>query len=324
MKEEACSRYWVIINYHSGKAKSALDGIWQGLEDWAQAQHISLGCAEGALDGSLFAGDGTWAPVEHQYQLSQGCDGIIVVGGDGTKTWVLNRLIADRRQVAFIGVQSGTMDVGTTSTLAAGAPLPPLSALCDTPLASVKAEFDGGVQHSFFDAVLTTTCIGMMEGRVSQFSARDILRGVKTPMKPAIVGGAHTRMVVERPGGSTVLPAMATVAVAAVAMLGSALFAQTLAGGADPAAVCGVPAGLIGSDFPLGWGDVTRKDMLSGGPVVSVFCPLDFGDTVRISGLDAGAHLVSDGNAVAAVDSVSFTLCEAAYRIRKAAGQDGK
>ena len=57
----------------------------------------------------------SWESVDAQYELSKEYEGIVVLGGDGTKTYILNRLIKDKKKKPFIGIAAGTMNVRTCS-----------------------------------------------------------------------------------------------------------------------------------------------------------------------------------------------------------------
>ena len=170
---------------------------------------------------------------------------------------------------------------------------------------------------SFIDSVITTTCVSRIDGLISQFSAKDILKGIKKQSYPDIIGNKHTIVEVAKNGESIFLPTFKETYTISVAFLSNALKAQVMAGGADPASCIGFKWGIIISDFPLIWADPKKKD-LQLKPIHSVFFPLEEDDLVKISKLNKNAHLINDGNAISNIKDVEFRYisnCSPIYKL---------
>lgn len=245
-----------------------------------------------------------WQHVDLQLEKAQGYTYLLVFGGDGTHTHVLNQMSKYRNMPLFIGIGCGTMNIGSVAT-----PLYMLhqyenmqivrrdAICCQTDIPEIN--------YALIDSVVTTTCVGRICDVVSQFSARDILNGIKRQAVPDVVGDDQTRITVYRNGVQIQMPVINKVFTISTAFLSPVLGAHVLAGGADPAACRCFSWGLILSDFPLVWADAGRTD-LQREPITSVFYPLDELDVVQVHGLNANAYLVNDGNAICKVNAVRW------------------
>ena len=256
---------------------------------------------------------GDWSVIDAQLDRARNCDGVAVFGGDGTHAYVLGKLAALGERKEFIGIRCGTMNIGSgTSTLDSCFNFTKTET---RELDAIEARVDGGTpSYAFIDAVIATTCVARIDGKLGQISAQKILKGVKEYDTPSPVGSSRTVVKVIRGGKEISLPTEDNLMTVSAAFLTDGLKARVLAGGADPAACSGFGWGFILSDFPLVWADAT-KETLAARPIRDVFMPLFDTDRVTVSGLLPEAHLVNDGNAVSRGESVEFCLKKKAVTV---------
>jgi len=301
------NRFYALVNLNSESVRAHLEAIATALRDFPYP-------VDADYERWLEERPEGWSHVDAQLEKANGYESLLVFGGDGTHTYVLDRLRAMAHKPQFIGIQCGTMNMGSVAN--------PLSALerfgtmRTEQRDAICCQTASGESHALVDSVVTTTCVGRLNGRISQFSAEKILQGVKCHADPAAVGDANTRITVYRNGESLEMPRMEHIFTVSAAFLPAALGARVLAGGADPEACRGFTWGLILSDFPLVWADVTAET-LQHAPVTSVFYPLQLQDTVEVRGLNQNAHLVNDGNAVCSTHAVRWHYQKDYYQIVK-------
>ena len=188
-----------------------------------------------------------------------------------------------------------------------------IEALINTPeiltLDAIECDVGKKKYFAFIDAVIGTTCVARINDSISQYSASDLLRGIKKQVKPNIVGNLATSVTVEkRDGARVVFPRLDNIYTIGIAFLTDGLKARVLAGGADPAACAGCKWGVISSSFPLVWADATLQDIQAMSPIESIFYPLSTDDYIIVSSTLDTAYLINDGNSECLVENcVKFT-----------------
>ncbi len=258
----------------------------------------------------------SWQSVDAQYEEAKKHKIIIVFGGDGTKTYILNRIIEDRIHPCFWGISCGTMNIGPYSTPIDLFLKPQIGKSEKTKLNAIMSEINGKKYYSFIDTVITTTCVTKVNGKVSQISAAKIMEGIRQQDIPAIVGNLNTKILVNIGTSSIIIPPIDSTMSIGVALISKCLSANIMAGGADPAACIGYKWGVIVSDFPLTWADPTVQDMQQRA-IKTHFLPLKDNDTVEIDNCVSGAYCVIDGNAVSPVKRISISYCKQIIEINK-------
>ncbi len=295
--------YYALVNLNSESVRDHIGEI--------EARIAHLSARLGAPIASDYAEiyktyNESWRNVDLQFEKARGYTYLLVFGGDGTQTHVLNLIARSGVSIRFIGISCGTMNISPFSNKLRD--LETCDHLqCVSRDAILCTAADGQTSFAFTDAVITTTCVARIDGAVSQFSAADILNGVKKRAIPAAIGNGNTKIVIQRPGQWLFLPTMPEIFTVSAAFLPAALKAQVLAGGADPAACAGFTWGLILSDFPLVWADAAKED-IQRRPISSVFYPLEAQDRVLVTQLNKNAYLVNDGNAICRAGSVEFSF----------------
>lgn len=302
---------FIIVNHWAGHISDYYSQILTHILESAAKAGLQVDMMPRNDLNDVFAKDHSWSPVEIQYQLSKGSDALIVIGGDGTKTHILNRMIQDDKKVQFIGIGTGTMNVGRTNTFRFGADVIDFSCLNEKFINAVKIDkgFDG-VSYSFFDAIIGTTCVTNVDGVITQVSAKNMVDGIKIEIDPQFIGDSETIVEIQRANGEKYcVQTLSKIGTIAVSPMQECLKAQTLAGGADPCACLNFPGGVIVSDFPLVWANVSKEEVKRLPQITSCFSPLDFRDKVIIRNLTGDPYLISDGNSDGKL-SINGTGCE--------------
>jgi hypothetical protein len=306
--------FYIIVNFNAGGGKKTFADLQIFIRKLEKCG-LSIGYSENIFtsnERSPF-----WDDLDLQYNESSSFDGLIVVGGDGTKTYILNRLINDGVCKPFIGISTGTMNVSYTSAFNMDGDVP--LKVNEFRLNAISTLHNNKTEYSFLEAVVGNTFVTTLDGIVSQASVNFFLNeGTKTRGVPFPIGDTSTTIHIKQKDIVEIvqIPAFSQISTIAVAPLTSQLMARVLAGGANPSACIGIPAGLIVSDFPLTWADVSKSELRKASPITSSFFPLDYGDVVDITGINEG-YLVSDGNAVQKIESMSFKLVKNIYKIYK-------
>ena len=304
--------FYLIINPKAGKTDKGIKDAIEDLEKWAIKSNASL-----FYNDKLLKEDARedWNCVDSQYQESKGYDGIIVIGGDGTKTHIINQMINNNDDRIFIGVSSGTMDVGVCTNRASS--LKPLNELEKVDVNAIEARVDGKHYYSFIDSIICNTFIGNKDGEVSQFSAKEILLNrTKILEEPKVI--SSNKGIIEIYEDNKLakrVPLSNSTKIIGCSCLDKGLFAKVLAGGADTCICLGAEAGLIYSDFPL---ILTRKnldELLDLSPISSSFIPLKVNNTMTITGLNDDAYLINDGNVISKINQVEFSLKKKVFSI---------
>ena len=309
--------FFVITNLNAGGGRNTINDLLNLVHKFERA-----GFTVGYNKYIFTSGSGTpfWGDLDIQYEESLSYDGVIVLGGDGTKTYILNKLIGDKIIKPFVGISSGTMNVGYSSAFRIDDEIPMyLNEYSLDAVMSYCSNENDKVEYSFLESVIGNTFVTTYNGSITQVSAEKFLRtGDKIRTIPQAIGNNDTSICVKcKDGGKIVhLPSLTKIATLAVAPLTKELRARILAGGANPSVCIGMPGGLIITDFPLTWADVTISEILDSSPISSTFFPLQYEDEVFISGIDNG-FLISDGNAVRKVDNISFKLTKSVYKLYK-------
>ena len=156
--------FYLIINPKAGKTDKGIKDAIEDLEKWAIKSNASL-----FYNDKLLKEDARedWNCVDSQYQESKGYDGIIVIGGDGTKTHIINQMINNNDDRIFIGVSSGTMDVGVCTNRASS--LKPLNELEKVDVNAIEARVDGKHYYSFIDSIICSFFKAAYRAAVHEF-----------------------------------------------------------------------------------------------------------------------------------------------------------
>lgn len=303
------STYFALVNLNSESVRCNIGEIILSISKLskrlgAQIDHI--------FSGLYDVQDETWRYVDIQFEKARPYSHLFVFGGDGTHTHVLNLIAQSGIDIKFIGISCGTMNIGRYSNMLSD--LEHFDSLTLEKHDAIRCvTSDGRESFSCIDSVITTTCVARINGIITQLSARDILGGLKIQSKPEMIGNKETKIAILHQSDVKRLPVTPEIYTISVAFLPSALKAQVMAGGADPAACANFLWGVIVSDFPLVWADATKKDIQKK-PILSVFYPLDVKDIVEINFLNPNAYLVNDGNAICNISSAKFYFMPAFFK----------
>lgn len=307
--------FYAIINFGSESVMNNRDAITKAISIFSNKYGVRVDCHL-ELDYCIYC---NWDEIDRQFNIAKYYSDILVFGGDGTQTYVLNKVINENINVNFIGVAVGTMNISTYSNS-----LTELEFIFDSPktiwLDAICCIINGRKHFCFIDSVVTTTCVARINGKISQASAKEVLAGHKYRAIPESVGDKNTLIVVENGAKITNMPSTDKIFTISCAFLRDSLKAQVLAGGADPSACSEFKWGLIISDFPLTWADVTQHELQLYSPIKSLFYPLSVTDSVKISRLLEAAYLVIDGNVISNVDSLNVTYAKNICKIIKCGG----
>lgn len=309
--------FYIIANLNAGGGRNVFADL-QNLVYKLESNGLNIGYSKHIFTSCNIKP--FWDDLDIQYEASLSYDGLIVLGGDGTKTYILNKLIADKINKPFIGVSSGTMNVGYTTAFSIADEIPmQLSEFNLDAVMSYCNDKSDKVEYSFLESVVGNTFVTTCNNSVTQVSAEKFLQtGDKIRSIPQPIGNVDTNIHVKYMDSTKTvrLPSFSQISTLAVAPLSKELRARVLAGGANPSVCIGMPGGLIIADFPLIWADVTMSEILEVSPISSTFFPLNYEDEVNVSKIKNGL-LISDGNVVRKVDSINFKLIKEVYKIYK-------
>lgn len=306
--------FYAIINFASESVKNNEEAIRDALFRFSRKYGIQV--------TSCFETDSTthnWDEIDRQFNIAKHGSDLLVFGGDGTQTYILNKIIQEEVDINFIGISVGTMNINAFSIT-----LSELDYVLDFPqiieLDAICCHVNEKKYFCFIDSVVTTTCVSRINGKISQASAEGILNGHKYRSVPELVGNKDTTIVIKNGMDAISLPSFNKIYTISCAFLNDGLKARVLAGGADPSTCAGFQWGIIVSDFPLVWADVTQEELQLRAPIKSLFFPLLSTNSVGIQHLSKKAHLVIDGNVISKINSLNITYAKNVCKIIRAGG----
>ena len=304
--------YYAIINLNSNSVKNRIKDIEECINQLSKNLNSRIYFDyEEAFSGT----NGTWESIDIQFERARSHSHVFVFGGDGTQTYVLNLIAKYQCDLVFIGIACGTMNINPLSNHIKNITNANTVSLISQD--AIKCELNNEIMsYALIDSVITTTCVALVNGNISQISAEKILNGIKEREIPKCIGGAHTTVVVKNRDATITLPQMSDIYTISAAFLSNNVKAQTIAGGADPAACAGYKWGVIIADFPLTWADANQTD-LQKRPISSIFYPLNENDSVEVFGLHENAFLINDGNSVGKILKIKFSYCPSVFKVGK-------
>lgn len=247
--------------------------------------------------------------------LHAGADRLVVFGGDGTLADVALALFEAGCVVPVLGVGCGTTNAGELVSMRVDdiALLPDRidqapDLFCVTGATGMLA-FSGErlLGIGFNDAVVGTTVLATVDGRVRDVSVLHKMEGRNVPASCSSVGtdDAVVQVIKRSPGpgpGSAITVARGReVGQVIVAPIVGSYWGKAIVGGVCLASSLGYPGGVLVAETPIVSGEWTPERLESMGPLVSRFVALGDEDTVVASGMKAGAALCVDGNPILAL-----------------------
>jgi hypothetical protein len=266
-----------------------------------------------------FYNNNSWDHVDEQFLMAKNADIVIVVGGDGTKSHIINLMFESGRLQEFIGIAAGTMNVSLLNAFSIDDNID-FSFFKSRSVPCVLTIINGKKTLSMFDALFGTTCVATVDGLISQVSANKLLKGEKVFDNPTPIGNRKTEVkILKKSGNVIIFDKIVKIGTIGVSYLDRALSAKILAGGAETCACLGYIGGVIVAEFPLVWASVKPTDLEQWGTINSSFFPLEYGDTVTVKNLLLGSCFISDGNVIVEVDAlnceVSMMLIEKTFNV---------
>ncbi len=264
-----------------------------------------------------------WHFVDMQYDNSIEADILFVVGGDGTKSHIINKLIHDEREVILYGLPTGSINIGTLNSINGLEEIDGcMFQLSEAALDAIVISKNGKKKiYAFHDVILSDACITSLDGKITTVDSKNLFK----------YGEKIQKSITLYPTNNIKVTFVRDKAVARnidisfdYAFIGCGANMQQLkynilAGAADPYAVMGYNAGFIISNIPLIINKEEAGCFIDKIPE-SMLLPLDHKSIITIDCFNENTWLVCDGNVVDSIipgDTLSFSFEKSVYKIMR-------
>lgn len=243
-------------------------------------------------------------------------DGVIVLGGDGSKNYIANQMIHYNISIPMIGVTHGSHNVGKLNT-AVLTDFDEFEKMTERWVSGLKVQVDDSIYYAFHDIIFASTFITGYEGKSTQLSAKLIMDGVRKIEAPKLIGDSETNIEVIRGDGSiSKMPIFDPVGLISSAELGIYPKYMVISGAANHPINEGAQAGVIVSSERIVWPDRSLEEYTKAEPIITAFASYSNKDVLHIKGLNNDAYLIIDGNAVCPVGHRDIKISNKANAIK--------